>query len=214
MSAEGRKQDWEGFTRQRRNVLALSVVLLAIDLSGISIQELNLLGNRADVTKPELITASLWLLLCYFFIRYVYYLVRVDGIGEGASYIRSEYQRLVIDRAFREAIKDEDPKDYVDTKKYGPNSARSAAFTMGNCNMYGNGQPIWKFEFDWNVMLVTDDGPEWLKIGSKEFKRHRRELRWEYFRAVVSLLLKTRVPTEFYLPLIFPLGVSLAAMLV
>jgi len=58
------------FLRQRRNLMAISVVNLFVSLSGIKLNELDVLGNKFTIQNPHYITASLWIAFGYWFLRY------------------------------------------------------------------------------------------------------------------------------------------------
>jgi len=58
------------FIRQRRNLMAISIVNLFVTLSGIKLNKLNLLGSDFDISRPQIITISLWIAFAYWLIRY------------------------------------------------------------------------------------------------------------------------------------------------
>lgn len=63
--------DEDGFVRQRRNIIVVSLLLLFADAYGLALsQELNLLGTKALMTKPFPVAPILWLVWAYLVLRY------------------------------------------------------------------------------------------------------------------------------------------------
>jgi hypothetical protein len=64
------KVDEDGFIRQRRNIIVVSLLLLFADSYGLTFPELNLLGSRAIMTKPLVLAPVLWYAWVYLLVRY------------------------------------------------------------------------------------------------------------------------------------------------
>ena len=198
-----------GFIRQRRNLLAATVVLLAFNVAGIKFSQINLLGNVADISNPQVIIKILWILTCYFYIRYLYYLKRVGGISEGKGEYSEKFNALVKTKALHSLVRDEKPMEYVDTNKYPEDKIKSVEFTAGNVSRYKE-YPVIDMEMDINVKLVMNDEVLYLPIKENEKVRFEyTSLRGEKGLAFFHVIFSTRVPTEYYLPLLFPIGVVL-----
>ena len=60
MSRSAEERIWVGFVRQRRSLIAMSLLLLFYETSGIRIQELTVLGNTFPIDRPDLVSVSLW----------------------------------------------------------------------------------------------------------------------------------------------------------
>ena len=58
------------FVKQRRLLLGVSIVLSLYLLTGISLDTVNVFGNTFQVSNPEHIETSLWILWTYFLLRY------------------------------------------------------------------------------------------------------------------------------------------------
>ena len=63
----------DGFVRQRRSLIAVSLVLLLYTTSGIVVKELSILGNNFDVARPKILPLALWVTWAYFLIRFYQY---------------------------------------------------------------------------------------------------------------------------------------------
>lgn len=63
----------EGFTRQRRNLVIMSLVVLCFELLGVQFHTLNLLGNKIIIHNQHLVHLALWILLYYYLWRYFTY---------------------------------------------------------------------------------------------------------------------------------------------
>lgn len=55
----------ERFTRQRRNLIAVSLIVVFYKVAGLQIDTINLLGNRAFISSPDVIFHTLSLLFIY-----------------------------------------------------------------------------------------------------------------------------------------------------
>jgi hypothetical protein len=68
--------------RQRRNLLSTSLVLIAINLAGATLQKnVSVLGTSIEFSNPERIVWGVWVLWAYFFIRYWQYLNEEPDLG-------------------------------------------------------------------------------------------------------------------------------------
>jgi hypothetical protein len=57
--------------RQLRNLLATSLVLMAIHLAGATIKrDVSFLGASIEFSNPERVIWGVWILWAYFFVRY------------------------------------------------------------------------------------------------------------------------------------------------
>jgi hypothetical protein len=99
-------QEWirAGFVRQRRNLMLVSVALLAFQQVGAELHELNLLGNKIDLEHPLRVVVPLWLLWLYFGVRYYVY-VRDLGDKGFKSIMWKHHDRLAQRAAARQLSK-------------------------------------------------------------------------------------------------------------
>lgn len=59
--------------RQRRNLIAISVILLLFDFAEVRIGKINVLGTELLVGDPQVLMTFAWLMWAYFFVRYYQY---------------------------------------------------------------------------------------------------------------------------------------------
>lgn len=64
----------EGFIRQRRNLMLMSVVVFFTQYVGLKFETLSVFGNTANIDQPEKVYVFLWILLGYWLLRYTQYL--------------------------------------------------------------------------------------------------------------------------------------------
>jgi hypothetical protein len=62
--------DEDGFVRQRRNILVVSLILFFSQGTGLILTELNVLGNKATLISPVSLEPMLWIAWFYLLIRY------------------------------------------------------------------------------------------------------------------------------------------------
>jgi hypothetical protein len=56
--------------RQRRNVMATSIVLLVFDLADASVGEVSVLGTKLVIGNPQVVAVGAWVMWAYFLLRY------------------------------------------------------------------------------------------------------------------------------------------------
>ncbi|MBY6213301.1 hypothetical protein KUV95_17300 [Microbulbifer agarilyticus] len=66
------------FERQRRKLLAVSVVCGLSVYLGLEIDKINVLGNSFKISNPNFLKNVLWIFFGYCFLRYLWYLKVVD----------------------------------------------------------------------------------------------------------------------------------------
>ncbi len=67
------------FSRHRRNLLAVSLVLLGFQWAGATISRIDILGNTIDLSAPLDITTPLWIAWAYFSLRAYQYYREIPG---------------------------------------------------------------------------------------------------------------------------------------
>ncbi|MCK9336317.1 MAG: hypothetical protein M0P43_00670 [Arcobacteraceae bacterium] len=70
----------ESFIRQRRNLLVTGIILFLISFAGIEIGEnIEVFGNKFTIIDPIVIYICVWLMLCYFLVRYIPYFFDLEA---------------------------------------------------------------------------------------------------------------------------------------
>lgn len=71
----------EGFIRQRRNLMIMSIVMFFAQYVGLEFKQINFLGNQAEITDSSSVIVFLWFLLWYWLVRYGEYLHELGNLG-------------------------------------------------------------------------------------------------------------------------------------
>lgn len=96
--------------RQRRSLIAVSIVLAVYVAAGIKLRDISVLGTSFEVTRPGLIQLGLWLVWGYFALRF--YQVRRDMADDTPEHLRlSRLQLYAVGRAREAAMRDPLPGD-------------------------------------------------------------------------------------------------------
>lgn len=77
--AQRTREVWEGFVRQRRNLLIISLVLLFAETSELSLSKLNIFGNELLIRNPMTVNYALWAAWFYWLVRYYQYFLHAQG---------------------------------------------------------------------------------------------------------------------------------------
>lgn len=88
----------EGLSRQRRNLLAISIVLVFAKFSGVQIEELVFLGiNFGTLENPQAVYLGMWAMFFYFFVRYYQYYMqegRSNLLGAITAFVEPKLQQI------------------------------------------------------------------------------------------------------------------------
>lgn len=101
---------WQGFVRQRRNLMIVSLVLLFVEAAELTINEVNVFGNRLVLKNPAIVTYALWIGFAYWLWRYSVYFHDLGDKG----FLRAYHERMLylVQRiAFRQAKRDREIMD-------------------------------------------------------------------------------------------------------
>jgi hypothetical protein len=71
--------DEDGFVRQRRNLIAISLLLAFTQGTGLTLTELNILGNKAILERQLAVEPIFWIAWGYLFLRYWQAFVEYGG---------------------------------------------------------------------------------------------------------------------------------------
>jgi len=107
-----------GFIRQRRNLIVISLCLLVYDSFGLDLEKVNIFGNELNVQNHDLLPTALWIIYAYFFIRYYQYFNDLYDRGIITKY-RIQVNKLLINWAYAKGKKDYIIENNInDTSKY------------------------------------------------------------------------------------------------
>lgn len=71
----------QALMRQRRNLMASSLLLIFFEAAGVSFERVGFLGTELIIQSPGVLYTGLWLVWSYFLVRYVQFLIEVGDLG-------------------------------------------------------------------------------------------------------------------------------------
>lgn len=89
----------KGILRQRRNLMAVSILLPLYLISGANVEKVSILGTVISIENSNIITISLILLFTYFLLRYYQYFNEESHVKNAKENLK-KYQNLYITRYF------------------------------------------------------------------------------------------------------------------
>lgn len=90
----------EGFIRQRRNLMLLSMFLLIYDFANIQIAKVSLLGTELIAGRPQVLEWVIWGIWAYLSVRYAQYFAAEEQKRVLSEFMRE--RRELIERKARE----------------------------------------------------------------------------------------------------------------
>lgn len=85
----------EDLRRQRRNLIAISFVLLVFDFANVTIGKVSVLGTELLVGNAKVLYSSAWLVWGYFFLRYYQFWLNSDSTRDIGHAIWSKVHQRV-----------------------------------------------------------------------------------------------------------------------
>lgn len=192
------KEIQDGFIRQRRNLIAISLVLWFVETATLTFSELNILGNKFPISNPAAVNHALWIAGAYWLLRYLQYLHHADGLLHiaqvWADQMQSPTWELALERV-RQAYPE--PKFFVSLDKVMSHSLRQ-----------------------WVIRLVIDPRTSTGGFEPDKKKLHEetlsfRDLFIPRVRAAWYLVFRARPITEYILPILIaliPVGLKIYKM--
>lgn len=186
-----------GFVRQRRNLLVVSLVLLAFQATGATISTINAFGNVVNLKSPTSVIIPLWVAWGYFLARYYQYLRDLGDRGVLAKYVAHLH-----DLVGRAAIK-QLPK-YYDARTLTSYPHPSApAFTDTRTEVTQKLKRMWIVRVRGYVHIRdTDSQGSWGTNVEQSILLPNTSLLPLRVRAVIWVVLHTRLATEYGLPFV------------
>lgn len=98
----------EGLLKARRNLMAVSVLLVLFDFADISIAQVSLLGTNLIVGKPAVAHSFAWALWGYLLLRYLQQMAAEADLGIRAAF--TEKVKSLLFPAIHDLVTRHDPK--------------------------------------------------------------------------------------------------------
>lgn len=67
--------------RQRRNLMASSLLLIFFKAAGVSFERVGFLGTELSIARPNVLYYGLWVVWAYFLVRYIQFMVESRDLG-------------------------------------------------------------------------------------------------------------------------------------
>ena len=203
------KELYRVFERQRRNLILMSVLLFGIIVTGVTIKEINFVLVKMNVPNHDHILLFLWVIFCYFIIRYNHYLKAV-----GLTKLNEEVKRIFHNMIAKEIVNNSTElklenfdrtnfKDIYDRFERVNNAPRT-----DNIN-----KNIAKFTINMSIIGHKDDG-QTAAITEKlineviDFRKHKAKKFYSWMKVAIN----NYNYIEFYFPNIMALIVIILAI--
>lgn len=103
--AQAHQEYREGFVRQRRNLIIISLSLLFAETSKLTLTRLSVFGNELVIANPVVVNYALWTAWTYWLLRYYQYLRHVGGISQIRDAYRERLDNTVRSLVRQKALK-------------------------------------------------------------------------------------------------------------
>jgi len=183
----------DGFVRQRRSLVAISLVLFFYQTSGVVIESINVLGNTLRLTNPPRVSAVLWIGWFYFLLRYYQHFRDTPDKGISAAY----YGRLHI--LARRVAQKKFKRDFVPDEKFADRKG-PLHFNFSRMEVFSAYPSFWEIEVNADVSYQTETGVASHHLGNRKLNLSRTELLIPRVRSLLHVIVDTRLVTEYFLP--------------
>lgn len=175
------------FQRQRRNLVLMSSLVLFVNITGGEITKIRLLGNELILRNPSTLPLLLAIVLAYFFLRFAQYAHEVENKG-----FRDRFFKRIELYLGPYLLKREFYNPKADLRRNYPNIADIEI--EGPVTMFHKAMPE-------NTAAVTFVGKQGgAVIDYSDLHVAKRELIWPYVRAGFYICVRTRLVTDYVLP--------------
>ena len=182
---EKEKLVYDNFVRQRRNLMAISLVLFFYISSGIVMDTINILGNSFKVTTPSHVGSILYIVWGYFLLRYYQYF-RHMPLAELRTKYAEKMSKIV---------------SVVGVKLFKKGYKTSNKFSLSGIYVFRDGK-------EWMVSMdvdISDEAQSPLKRNVERINVDTIHLIMPRLKAAFHIAINTRFITEYFLPFLVAL---------
>ena len=203
-----KKEAYDGFLRQRRNLMVMNLVLILYYTADLEFTRFNLLGNEITIGNPLAAPVILWIILIYWFIRYFQYFLELDDRSYRKKF--SDTYDFYISRHYTKKIN----SDPVELERLGKFEGRQRVVKAFGINSY-NSESMWaKFEYTYFITHMRSGDVEALnKRVSKMVEIEGMEIMPIYLWSMFSGIFLTTYFSEYILPIILFLVAAVLAVI-
>ncbi len=181
-----------GFVRNRRALVATSIVLLLFEAAGIELNQLNLLGNQFALTNPDLVPLALWVAWAYFLLRYYQHFRDLED-----AEFRSAWKQRT-ETTLSRTIRREFPKLFIAAN----DDVHIDSVTVDAIGTEHEGRDVWRYQIDGSATYHAEGRIGRRSIEKLTFELHRGAIFGIKARSLAWIMLNTRVGTEYALPFV------------
>jgi len=190
-------QQNEGFVRQRRNLMIVSLVLLFSEATDLKVEKLSAFGTELLVGQPQAVTTALWIAALYWLIRFYQY-SHDEYTGAISLAVKDRVVQISAPVALRKLLHEEPKLIVPGTVKAIPITAPSIFESSKLSNV-----------LEVQLQIGTPSANE--GIGSRTIRIDGADLYWLRLRGWIYVILHTALFTELVLPyMVFALPVLYA----
>lgn len=181
----------EAFFRQRKNLIASSLLVSFINIAGGQLKKINLLGNEIVFSNPQIIPLSLGVALAYFFIRYIQYAHDIDDKGFRQRFYGRVAQYL---------------EPYLLSREFGKENSRLRTSYPDKQQIEVRQFIIFNDAVPTNTAFMSFVGKKGGIVIDETIEVRRKELAVPFARAAFYVVFRTRLVTDYVLPLILAIA--------
>jgi hypothetical protein len=187
----------QGFRGQRRSAIAVSSLLFLYYTAFGPINKIVLLGNTFPIQNPAAVAAVLWLVWGYFTVRMLQYMHDLGDLGF-SNWYRKRLHDLVPEIALRKYAAAFDVSEHFDS------TYRKPKFEYEGAEVLRARRTHWEIEFAPSVSAQKKDRTGASSVGGipTTVIVNYQEMRFAKLRAALDVALKTRLATEYALPVL------------
>lgn len=194
----GRDDIREGFVRQRRALIAVSLLLLFMDIAQLRITKLNLLGNEVLLGQPDAIYLAMWVAFFYWLARYYQYFQDLGDKGFMKAH-NIRLNQLVPQAALKQALK-EQPALLITP----PDIKGKTEVMIEKADVWAEGTH-WKVQLTVRQLTIQGEASTEDYFEAEEVTVKGLSLLLLKGRAWIHVAIHTRLFTEYLLPFVIAL---------
>lgn len=185
------------FIRQRRNLIAISLVLLFAETTGISVPQLTILGIEIELDSPDSVIKWLWAGYWYWLLRYYQFFLATSNKG-----VRVGFESRLLPVLTRFAMEKEEAES--EELKAARLASPDHAVRLHNLGAsFVTDMPHSSVRAQFNVITerTINEGSNTIKeIPQKVYAFSRRRLLLPVIRAALLTVINTPLFSEYFLP--------------
>lgn len=197
------------FSRQRRNLILISIILVLVETTNVNFKQLNLIGNIIEIGNPEAVIRWLWVAFTYLLWRYyIYFSVEKPHLTPSFLGALGNY---ALDIVYNRAIKSEiflyHCNSFIKSKGVPPDTKIKT--DKGDLNIIY--QSLSRFEIMGHIRMIIPRPDASSIQSSMEIEKTNvtsNELFIPYVKSTFYVFFKATEFGEYFLPLFLALAIS------